>query len=136
MSDRATLEAIRDEHQPTEGIPFMGLRFKQCKCGVIGDCPARTAAEIGLALADEKQRALDGWEACDESRKRLMAERDAARADADRLAERAYWFYRAMVVQGGPDGSELEQAITEDLEESLASILDPAEFPLAAHDAP
>jgi hypothetical protein len=63
MSDRATLEAIRDEHDEAVweryDYPRPPTLMHTGRC--VADeqphpCPARTAAEIGLALADDADR--------------------------------------------------------------------------------
>jgi hypothetical protein len=67
MSDRATLEAIRDEHVAIDTVTTMDAAVDLCACGLRWPCPARTAAEIGLALADREHRfvqAVRAFAAC------------------------------------------------------------------------
>jgi len=49
------------------------------------------------------------------------------------LAKAAYWFYR-MVGNDGPDGSDLDEAIVQDIESALRDALPRDEYPLWGED--
>jgi hypothetical protein len=52
----------------------------------------------------------------------------------DELAKAAYWFYR-MVANDGPDGSDHDEAVVQDLEAALREVLPADEYPLWGEDA-
>ena len=86
-----------------------------------------TAAALHL-LAEE---GID-WSGPDDFRERLIAiEQEAAAAvratqrsevvaAVDGFAERACWYF-LMTTQGGPDGSELDEAVRDDMHEALVA---------------
>jgi hypothetical protein len=100
MTDRATLEAILDAHALARTIDI-GAHCVVCIAPF--PCPARTAAEIGLALVDQLRDCIVESKAMDDTAIRLGEREAAVRADAERLAASLRLLQSAGLTSPGDD---------------------------------